>query len=283
MERAELRNTVAYLEGVPSWDAQGNFVYPYNQPIQQSPSSTPKVLELPPGVSPGSWHGVPNGPPPGLVRVSPPIPAPVHWITDQDVSIFSDIAPYFETGIDEHGHPVRIDLRCQICQCSRLEMPCCVAPRGPGVLDHPVEPLSVLPCGHMFGSSCLEKWVSSQEEEEVIPCCPMCRFELIYRDDYCGHVLPVQPYDIRLPRNQQTPLTLPEGGCEPEACRSCTRDQMYEHARYVSDLALPEIPSGNFVPAFQDRGQDIMSRAAMSLFNDIWNMREWSEANCLFW
>ncbi|KAI0594489.1 hypothetical protein F4775DRAFT_596271 [Biscogniauxia sp. FL1348] len=285
METAELRNKIAFLESIPAWDAHGNFVYPHNTPICLPPSP-PKAPELPPGVDPDSYHGVPDGPPPcaqGLVRVSPPIPAPIHWITNQDVALFSDIAPYFETGIDEHGHPVCIDLSCQICGCSRLEMPQIVAPREPSIAEDPVEGLAVLPCGHFFGSNCIEKWIHTQEMAEEVPCCPMCRFELIHPDDYCEHAIQIQPYNGSLPRNRQTPLTLPEGGRVPDLCDICTWDHISQHVRRLNNLVFPQLPAGNFGPALGARGPDMMAQVAMDLGNDVYRMREWTERQCLFW
>ncbi|KAI1489726.1 hypothetical protein F5X96DRAFT_695569 [Biscogniauxia mediterranea] len=285
METAELRRTIAILESVPSWDAQGNFIYPHNQPIYLPPSS-PKVRESPPGVDPDSYHGVPDGPPPsaqGLVRVSAPIPAPVHRITNQDVALFSDIAPYFETGIDEDGHPVCIDLSCQICGYAKLEMPNKVAPRGSGIEHDPVEGLSVLPCGHFFGSECIEQWIHTQEMEEKTPCCPMCRFKLFYPDDYCGHAIPIHSYIGWLPRNRQTPLTIPEGGHVPGLCKMCTWDQISEHVRRLNNLVFPRVPVGNFEPILGVRGPEMMARGAIDLGNDVYDMRTWTERQCLFW
>ncbi|KAI1504298.1 hypothetical protein F5X99DRAFT_423801 [Biscogniauxia marginata] len=275
MEAAQIKNHIDIIENLPCFDAFGNVV-----PRNRHPVYTPHMhRESPPGVPQGCYNGVVDGPPPGLVRVSLPTPAPIRRITNNDVSLFSDIVPYFQTGIDENGCPVSIDLTCQICSCRRLEMPGHVAPTEPSEMEQ----LAVLPCGHMFGMGCIETWTNTQEEAGEEPSCPMCRFSLYYHDGDCGHMISVHPYDGSWSRHRQVPLTLPEGGFVPRVCEFCALDQISKCVRHINNIVFPTSPVGNFRPGLGAQGPSIMRRQAVELRNYVYNMHEWSQTQYLRW
>ncbi|KAK8090825.1 RING/U-box [Apiospora phragmitis] len=137
---------------------------------------------------------------------------------------FRDISPYIDTGLDPaSGQPVLLDLECP-CYHYHLDVPRRVSPND--FPDAPLEPLAVLPCGHMLGAHCLDRWMRDLDDEGKEPDCPLCRFKLTYRK--CGCLLRVREYNWLLPREQQIPLTLPEGGrvdlnCGPHRDRRAER------------------------------------------------------------
>ncbi|KAI0185414.1 hypothetical protein EV127DRAFT_412251 [Xylaria flabelliformis] len=170
----------------------------------------------PPGVSADEYFsGLPNSPPPGLVRVSPAKPAPVRRITNETASLFGDFARYIDDGVDEDGNPVVIDLTCCICMESKLLVSNCQAANSCGN-SSTFEDLTIMPCGHFMGFTCLYNWLLTTDRQN--PTCPLCRFKLVYR---CGHDLEPREYTYLLPRREQVPLTLPEGGMVPHSCDVC--------------------------------------------------------------
>ncbi|KAI8632197.1 hypothetical protein F5Y19DRAFT_492083 [Xylariaceae sp. FL1651] len=207
-------------------------------------------LPPPPGITADVYHNsVPFGPPPGLVRVYPPVPAPPRRITNEDVSLFSDFAQYLDTGIDEFGIPVTVDVCCLICQTSRLAVPDRVSalePHGP-LEDQSAEWMAVLPCGHFFGSDCLARWLQISDGQSDIhegPYCPLCRLELRYG---CGHYMPAREYLPWLNRMDLIPMTGPEGGSIPHSCQECLDADLRGTINMLSDILFPRyIPQGNF-------------------------------------
>ncbi|KFH47146.1 putative RING finger protein-like protein [Hapsidospora chrysogenum ATCC 11550] len=97
-------------------------------------------------------------------------------------------------------------LTCQICRDTSFELRS--VPLGIDVDD---ATFSLLPCGHVAGSRCLEKWCSAYGA------CPFCRMELHYPG--CRH--PVPPRPITDETIHVLPRTLPDGGALPSLCREC--------------------------------------------------------------
>ncbi|KAI3323632.1 hypothetical protein HD806DRAFT_544339 [Xylariaceae sp. AK1471] len=220
---------------------------PWRVPVPAN-SQAPQVGKLlsPPGIPSDKYYGgIPDGPPPGLVRVCPPIPVVPHLITNQDVSLFGDFARYLDTGVDEDGRPVIIDLTCMICQTCKLEVPerlsAAYSSHGPGNSEW----IAVMPCGHFFGSACLTRWLrmSDCEDNGKGPLCPLCRFESTYS---CGHYLPAREYNHTMLRRNQVPMTLPEGGSLPYACELCYEGELEATVDSLRDLLFPRyIPQGD--------------------------------------
>ncbi|KAI1747959.1 hypothetical protein F4782DRAFT_543170 [Xylaria castorea] len=214
----------AYLGGMPN--------SAHSHPPQHN------LLLSPPGVPADKYHsGLPNYPPPGLVRVSPATPAPVHVITNETASLFGDFARYLDDGIDEDGNPVSIQLTCGICMESKLKVTSCLIgngssppPRIPE--DTPAEDLSILPCGHFFGANCLYEWLISADQGG----CPLCRYELVYA---CGHDMEPLEYNSSMFRREHIPLTFPEGGLVPRSCRSCYEGCINGAAERLRHLLFP--------------------------------------------
>ncbi|KAI6093300.1 hypothetical protein F4821DRAFT_276845 [Hypoxylon rubiginosum] len=255
---------------------------------------------LPPGVSPGNYHGVPDGPPPGLVRVVPPVPLqrhdhfydefrdrPPRIITEADITLFGDMAKYLG-GFDVlNGNPVVLDLTCNICSYRKLDVPACVAPRLDAEEWQEAEPFTVLPCGHFFGSPCLLVWLRTKEEEAARaqipydPQCPYCRCPLTY--EKCKHPLKLRQYDPRFPRANQTPPTFPEGGVIANDCETCARQKLERVAGEIVQRVYPtELPH----EAWRDPDQCNSSTFDMlrdRIWDDIFYCYNWAQSKIQYW
>ncbi|KAK7958302.1 hypothetical protein PG988_013150 [Apiospora saccharicola] len=153
----------------------------------------------------------------------------------EEAAPFRDVAPYIDTGLDPAtGEPVLVDLECPCCH-FLLDVPARVSPNN--FPDAPLEPFSVLPCGHMIGSHCLDRWIRDQDDEGKDATCPLCRFHLIYRQ--CKCTIRVREYNWLLPRAQQLPLTIPEGGRVDPNCGPCRDRKADRELRAWLDENLP--------------------------------------------
>ncbi|KAK7956188.1 RING/U-box [Apiospora aurea] len=145
---------------------------------------------------------------------------------------FHEIAPYLDTGLDPvTGQPVLIDLECDVCG-HHLDVPRRVSPND--YPDAPLEPLCVLPCGHMMGTHCLDHWIRRADEAWQAPTCPLCRFQAAPRQVQVPDA--VSPL---LPREQQVPLTIPEGGRVDAYCGPCRDRRAETKLREWMDEHLP--------------------------------------------
>ncbi|KAI1660282.1 hypothetical protein F4813DRAFT_401221 [Daldinia decipiens] len=213
---------------------------------------------LPPGVTEDIYSSVRNTPPPGIVRAYPPKPISyaayrkaldkVRVITNDDVSVFGDIAHYVEYGLDSAGRRVELYLTCHISQ-TVLDVTS-KTPRSRDLQDTSrSEPMAVLPCGHFFGFRGIDDWVRTRYNDNVCPDCPLCRFLLVYPQ--CGHEIRIRPYDPRFTRDGQLPLTIPEGGSVPDYCLRCRVDylkllgQQIAHQVYPDDIPFSAFTNPN--------------------------------------
>ncbi|GAW14435.1 hypothetical protein ANO14919_038380 [Xylariales sp. No.14919] len=223
----------------------------------------------PPGVSAEEdYQGLPQGPPPGLVRVTPPCPAATRLITNEQVSLFSDFNKYLHDSIDEDGCPVVVDLTCAICMDRKLRVPDAVTARSDDGQQHAArEPLVVLPCGHFMGSDCLETWLIESEfqNEAGIVRCPLCRFELVYS---CGHFIPPREYIPELSGENQLPLTLPEGGRIPRTCEWCCRGNIDDAIEKLRSLLFPEVLLNDLV---WPESAEVLRTSAVQFKRRIWD------------
>lgn len=240
------------------------------------PPMPPQPVKPPPGVSAEHYlHGLPNGCPPGLVRVSPPFPTPIRTITNENVSLFSDFAHYLDRGRDEDGNPVVVDLTCLICLERKLQVPACVTANYPPGLEGPsFEWLTILPCRHYLGSECLENWLveSKWRSPDMAADCPLCRLKLEY---HCGHFLPPREFNPVKTRAQQVPMTLPEGGMVPWSCPDCNHDDIREALDKVSDLLFPStVVVGDL--RHPDSGE-LLQRASFEFSRRMWRFTELEE------
>lgn len=230
-----------------------------------------------PGVEPANYLGIlrPEGPPPtgniaelALMETveslpSPPmqgsceqLPAKKHCII-RNPSQFREIAKYFSSDAprrDDEGNEVSIEASCMSCG-SLLEMPDALMPADYPQLE--AVPLVVLPCGHMFCSHCLDKHFEFKYEltrtlhhqhyalwEDVCPDCPMCRLPLRY--ETCLHDMEFRAYDPVRPREDQLPLTIPEGGWIADTCQACAAEDAEDGIVEFSYMVLPDLPRANY-------------------------------------
>ncbi|KAI0396683.1 hypothetical protein F5Y17DRAFT_455751 [Xylariaceae sp. FL0594] len=213
----------------------------------------PLVRDLglhPPGLSNGeSFSGIAEDPPPGLIRVGPAIPAIRRLITDQDVAVFGDIARYLDTGRDEYGEYVAIDLTCSICLTSKLRLPedvwahdatsCYIGDEGENEGEEGVESIMVIPCGHFFGSRCLRTWIRTTERRRR------------------GGADSDNEHDAALPemsRRRHIPRTLPEGGAVPRLCDDCYELDVVGGIEFLCGLLFPQhVPAGDYTSPDSER------------------------------
>ncbi|KAI0842806.1 hypothetical protein F5Y06DRAFT_291802 [Hypoxylon sp. FL0890] len=235
----------------PDLDSEG-----YDEDQENTP---PNSSSAPPGISEGYYNENlhVNHPPPGLVRVTTPIVishreyrrvrrGPTRVIDQYDVSLFSNIVEYFDTGLDVHGNHIVINIPCPICGDSWLEVPPAVTPRLHPEETPSREPMAILPCGHFFGARCLDRWIRTRQTEQLVPDCPLCRFPLVYEE--CGHPLQIRHYDARFPRRGLLPLTLPEGGVVPYHCQGCRVEWVQFLANRLAETLYPrDIPQSAFI------------------------------------
>lgn len=114
--------------------------------------------------------------------------------------------------------PKDAQLFCIICHDSELFLPWaghCINDNDP----------ALLPCGHVFGSECLDVWLETQDT------CPVCRFKLEY--ELCQH--PIRPRWLTRENVLFVPPTLPEGGTVATQCGPCKRET---EQRVASELCM---------------------------------------------
>ncbi|XXG93829.1 hypothetical protein Hte_000078 [Hypoxylon texense] len=245
--------------------------------------------ELPPGVSEDNYHGLPNGPPPGLVRVLPPVPVDEGYIqrqlvtrvfSDYDIVMFGKMAKYL-TGFDVKGNRIILDLTCQICGDLKLDVPPIVTPRRSGRSNRNTEPFTVLPCGHFFGDYCLRRWFDIREEQDEFPPeCPYCRFPLIH--ELCGHTIKLTQFDPRFPRAGQTPLTIPEGGIVTVECPNCAKRDLESAASRVIYRVFPDVRETTFIDPDQCDAKTFEA-LRNRMWDDIFSCYGWGEKQFEFW
>ncbi|KAI1117996.1 hypothetical protein F5Y14DRAFT_294712 [Nemania sp. NC0429] len=242
------------------------------------PLANSQQPQLPPGVSAEDYHHGPLEYPPGLVRISSPVPAPVRVITNDDVSLFGDFAQYLDTGRDEDGNLVAVDLDCLICQDRKLQLPACVTANNPDLapgLEGPRwEWMAILPCGHFWGSDCLLEWLSESTWTSPENCasCPLCRLTLTYN---CGHFLSPRDFHPARTRAEQVPMTLPERGAVPERCAECHYKEVAVAVERLRNLLFPR----DLVPTDLVRPEtwDFMKSASIDFCTRMWAFAEMDE------
>ncbi len=81
-----------------------------------------------------------------------------------------------------------------------------------------IERTIAFPCGHVLGDRCVARMMTRDAQCAV---CPSCHYKMLYAP--CGHpVAPaLVPVDGNEPVRDRFPLTIPEGGPRPSACKEC--------------------------------------------------------------
>ncbi|KAI1817763.1 hypothetical protein GGS20DRAFT_531655 [Poronia punctata] len=228
------------------------------------------------------------------------MPAPRKILTNANISLFGEFARFLDDAVDEgDGKAVCLDLTCLICQVARLEVPGRVRvdvsssslsrdmdmdmdmdmnnhtwtstsnhssssseqPPTNTETETETEYIAILPCGHFFGSTCLERWMmtcDANSPHNTFPFppntttttsahCPICRYEM--RHASCGHILTAREYDPEYPRSEQIPPTIPEAGggavdVVQDRCLDCWQgDYMDELGMYTRDMRSPRYDS----------------------------------------
>ena len=115
------------------------------------------------------------------------------------------------------------NLVCQICQDSVFQ------PReNPDDLAD--NTFAIMPCGHAYGSSCLDSWLRQQGR------CPACKLELVHPE--CGHRIP--PKLLTSTSIQFLPRTLPDKGAIPPQCGRCLKEEQLRDAEEAHNAAAHE-------------------------------------------
>ncbi|KAK3688570.1 hypothetical protein B0T22DRAFT_157838 [Podospora appendiculata] len=99
------------------------------------------------------------------------------------------------------------NLVCQICQETRLTF----ASHRNTTTEWADNTPAILPCGHVFGFRCLERWL------QISNTCAICRLAIRYE---CGHRIP--PVAITAGTVLFLPRTIPYGGTIPSKCTQCS-------------------------------------------------------------
>ncbi|RYP52122.1 hypothetical protein DL768_002672 [Monosporascus sp. mg162] len=87
-----------------------------------------------------------------------------------------------------------------------------------------------LPCGHVLGDRCVTRMFIKTPPPVT---CPTCEYKMLYMP--CGHfiapaLIPVNGND---PVRDRFPLTIPEGGKVPSACKECRWTMVQSKLRFV--------------------------------------------------
>ncbi|KAI1373449.1 hypothetical protein F4677DRAFT_223809 [Hypoxylon crocopeplum] len=150
---------------------------------------------------------------------------------------------YLDTQSDEDG--VVLEVACGICQERKLDISKSARKFTPSsepaaehlerhrhfisYLKHGLERTVALPCGHVFGDRCISDLLAQGTDLG----CPSCGFKMSYQG--CGHIIrpaPV-PVDGYEPIRDLFPLTMPEGGNDPQNCTECRWKQIRSNIRYA--------------------------------------------------
>lgn len=207
---------------------------------------------------------------------TPPVPSPVSSLlfvlTDNEVSVFSDLAPFLRNKqTEDTSRPVYIDLTCRICLDSKLEMPAQFS--QPSATGN-TEPFTVIPCGHIFGHNCLLKYVNDKIWNNGAPTCPICRFSFRYSE--WRHQIPIRSYDAWLKRRGQLPLTAAEGGRAHPSCFSCSRDAFESELDIIEDMIYPVEAANSYIDPMNNglvvvsRLRQEMRRSLLRQFHANW-------------
>ncbi|KAI1085493.1 hypothetical protein F5B20DRAFT_567478 [Whalleya microplaca] len=154
----------------------------------------------------------------------------------------SNYLPYIQQHLDAQGesNDIVLEIECDICQ-SRLDisrsartLASSEKSRADLLLSyskHDLERTVALPCGHVFGESCIGERSTGKDDLT----CPSCDFKMVYKD--CSHaiapiLIPVKGHN---PIRDTFPLTIPEDGREPSNCKECRWKSIQPMLRRILD------------------------------------------------
>ncbi|KAF5538950.1 hypothetical protein FMEXI_9170 [Fusarium mexicanum] len=78
----------------------------------------------------------------------------------------------------------------------------------------------ILPCGHIFGASCVKQFFDMKTQEGQPATCIKCRAACYH--PACGHPFYGEPMPCSIPRMGFTPHVVGKGGSIDERCEQCT-------------------------------------------------------------
>lgn len=103
--------------------------------------------------------------------------------------------------------------------------------------EHPVK----LPCGHVFGSACIEIWLSPEKEGKST--CPYCRHQLFGSSSDFAPL----PFNFEIPFPDDTIYLVPPHEAPDHPSRTIPARARALYQRFRSEeplLPLPELPEG---------------------------------------
>ncbi|RYP10709.1 hypothetical protein DL764_000499 [Monosporascus ibericus] len=120
---------------------------------------------------------------------------------------------------------VALEVVCACCRQSKLDVS-----RSARYQKLGAERTVALPCGHVVGDRCVTRMFIRTPPPVA---CPICEYKMIYVP--CGHfiapaLIPVNGND---PVRDRFPLTIPEGGNVPSACKECRWRTVQSKLRFV--------------------------------------------------
>ncbi|CZR59028.1 uncharacterized protein PAC_08920 [Phialocephala subalpina] len=106
-----------------------------------------------------------------------------------------------------------------------------------------VETPTILPCGHIFGSNCITRWLNNSTHQN----CPICRRRMTYRS--CHHVVKPLPVEVnpKLVREQDMPekcLLCREGGEVLREKMRWVKERMDAEVRALEGLRVLRMTRG---------------------------------------
>ncbi len=134
-----------------------------------------------------------------------------------------------------------VDKSVQVCVLCSADMELRLGTPGEEATDHTP---ALFPCGHVFGSACIDRWIEVSGGKAS---CPVCRWSASYSK--CGHK--VLPKKLDMVNIFDCPRTLPDGGYIPARCLECR----WEDACWETRMATgPDRSTYDYFLALPDRG-----------------------------
>ncbi|KAJ4141685.1 hypothetical protein NW768_000901 [Fusarium equiseti] len=118
----------------------------------------------------------------------------------------------------------------------------------------------ILPCGHMFGQSCIEEWMKSAQRRRYVYSCPACRAKM-KRHSKCGH--PIRGRCIPPSRDEYSNVSplMSEGSKQLSRCTRCLTTGAIEVLKdFIGDLGVELEPgqTANFRLVSPDASQQFI-------------------------
>ncbi|KAI1042853.1 hypothetical protein LB505_001139 [Fusarium chuoi] len=126
--------------------------------------------------------------------------------------------PNLEASIDSNKVQFKdLSIECAVCRTDVTIFP----------QDHVVEEevgeshkAVILPCGHIFGASCVKRYFDMKSQERAHAFCIKCRAPCYH--PACGHPFYGEPMPCSVPRMAFTPHVVGKGGSIDQRCQTCT-------------------------------------------------------------